>query len=122
MVMVYGPATNERIIDELRDGWEREVRFLTSVAGQGASILTLTGHGADKGVALQIACADLGIDPADVVAFGDSETDVEMFRVAGESVAMGQADDAVKAAATRVTDSNADDGVAVAIEGLLAIR
>jgi hydroxymethylpyrimidine pyrophosphatase-like HAD family hydrolase len=36
------------------------------------------------------------------------------------SFAMGQASDEVKAAATRVTASNAEDGVAVAIEEVLA--
>lgn len=119
MVMIYGPDTNARILAELAPRWGEEVRFLDSVIRGGMSVLTMTGHGADKGDALRIACADLGIDVGDVIAFGDSEADIEMFRVAGESVAMGQADDAVKAAATRVTASNADDGVALVIEALL---
>ena len=50
---------------------------------------------------------------------GDSETDIEMFKVAGASVAMGQAADAVRQAATWVTGSHGDDGVGVAIESLL---
>jgi hydroxymethylpyrimidine pyrophosphatase-like HAD family hydrolase len=53
---------------------------------------------------------------------GDSETDVEMFRVAGASVAMGQASDVVREAATWVTASHGDDGVGLAIEGLLVGR
>ena len=119
MVMIYGPETNERIVTELGPSWDTEVRFLTSMLRAGVSVLTLTGHGADKGVALRIACSELEIDPADVVAFGDSETDIELFRAAGASVAMGQADDDVKAAATSVTGTNAEDGVALAIEALL---
>lgn len=120
MIMIYGPETNARIVDELRESWSEQVRFPLSVIGNhGATVLTLTGAGADKGVALTLACGELGIAAADVVAFGDSETDIEMFRVAGASVAMGQADDAVKAAATEVTASNADDGVALAIEAIL---
>jgi hydroxymethylpyrimidine pyrophosphatase-like HAD family hydrolase len=43
-----------------------------------------------------------------------------MFRVAGGSFAMGQASDEVKAAAQAVTASNEEDGVAQAIERLLA--
>lgn len=119
MVMIFGPEVNGRILADLAPRWSEEVRFLDSVLRAGISVLTLTGHGADKGDALRIACADLGIDAADVVAFGDSEADVELFRVAGRSVAMGQASDEVKAAATRVTTSNAEDGVALVIEELL---
>jgi hydroxymethylpyrimidine pyrophosphatase-like HAD family hydrolase len=82
-------------------------------------MLTLTAAGADKGAALSVACAEIGISASDVVAFGDAEADIEMFRVAGASVAMGQASEHVKSMATAVTLSNDDDGVAVAIERLL---
>ncbi len=83
-------------------------------------MLTLTAAGADKGAALSVACADMGLDTSQVVAFGDAEADVEMFRVAGASVAMGQATDHVKSMATAVTASNDEDGVALAVERLLA--
>ncbi len=118
-VLTFGAALNARVLDELLPAWEHEVRFLTSMTAQGASVLTLTGEAAHKGVALEVACADLGIPVTAVVAIGDSETDIEMFRLAGASVAMGQASDAVKAEATWVTASNADDGVADAIERLI---
>ena len=61
----------------------------------------------------------MGISTRDVVAFGDAEADIEMFRVAGASVAMGQASDHVKSMATAVTLVNDDDGVAVAVERLV---
>ena len=54
-----------------------------------------------------------------MVAFGDAENDIEMFRVARLSVAMGQASPQVRAAATTVTADNTDDGVAIAVERLL---
>jgi hydroxymethylpyrimidine pyrophosphatase-like HAD family hydrolase len=120
VALIQGTKVNELIVSSLRDRWEDEVRFLTSLSPHGKSILTLTGAGADKGVALSVACAEVGITTAEVVAIGDGENDVEMFRVAGMSFAMGQASDEVKAAATRVTASNAEDGVAVAIEEVLA--
>ncbi len=62
----------------------------------------------------------MGLQPREVVAFGDADNDVEMFRVAGASVAMGQASDEVKAKATAVTLRNDEAGVARAIERLLA--
>ena len=77
---------------------------------------------ASKGDALKSACRHLGIDPHDVLAFGDSENDIEMFRVAGAAVAMGQADEQTKAAATYVTVRHDEAGVARAIEKLLTDR
>jgi hydroxymethylpyrimidine pyrophosphatase-like HAD family hydrolase len=119
-VLVFGDDATGVVVDALDARWLHEVRMLASMTGQGASVLTITGRGADKGRALQVACADLGIDPFEVVAIGDSETDIEMFTVAGGSVAMGQAKPAVRDAATWVTASNSDDGVGQAIEQLLA--
>jgi hydroxymethylpyrimidine pyrophosphatase-like HAD family hydrolase len=120
--LVYGDELNALVCDELLPEWKDGVRFLTSMSGRGESVLTLTSAGADKGRALQIACADLGIAMSDVVAMGDSTTDVEMFRVAGASVAMGQASPDVREAATWVTTTNTDDGVGRAIEQLLGSR
>jgi hydroxymethylpyrimidine pyrophosphatase-like HAD family hydrolase len=39
-----------------------------------------------------------------------------MFRRSGMSIAMGNADDSVKQSATHVTQSNEDEGFAVAID------
>ena len=61
----------------------------------------------------------LGITTDQVVAFGDSENDVEMFRASGAAVAMGQADDATRAAATHVTARNDEAGVAQAVRRIL---
>ena len=118
-LLVFGDDASAAVVDSLGGRWADDVRFLVSMTGRGAGVLTITGYGADKGRALRVACADLGIDPGDVVAMGDSETDIEMFRVAGGSVAMGQAKRAVQDAATWVTAANTDDGVGRAIEQLL---
>ena len=73
----------------------------------------------NKGEGLRLACRATGIAPSEVVAFGDSENDMEMLRVAGIGVAMGNADEAVKAAADRVTLSNNENGIAAALRELL---
>jgi Cof subfamily protein (haloacid dehalogenase superfamily) len=118
-VLVFGVDLSAQVIAELHGRWRDEVRFLNSMTGAGHGVLTLTASAADKGLALAVACADVGIDVADVVAMGDSETDIEMFKVAGASVAMGQAGDHVRAAATWTTAAHDDDGVGRAIERLL---
>lgn len=117
---IQGSAVNARIRAELEPRFTGRVHFFDSIGPSGKVILTLTSATASKGEALRAACSHLGITPTDVVAFGDAHNDLEMFRIAGASVAMGQAADDVKAAATTVTSRNDEDGVARAIERLLA--
>ena len=117
--MIQGRRIRQLVYETLVREWKGRVRFVTSITTQGHELLTLTATGADKGLALAAACEDLGIAAEQVVALGDAENDVELFRAAGASFAMGQASDAVKAAATAVTGTNEEDGVAMAIERVL---
>ncbi|HDS1037495.1 TPA: sugar-phosphatase [Stenotrophomonas maltophilia] len=71
---------------------------------------------AGKGPSLQKLAEHLGIDRANVMAIGDQENDLTMLQFAGTSVAMGNAIDAVKAVARFETTTNAEEGVARAIE------
>ncbi|MFE2924665.1 Cof-type HAD-IIB family hydrolase [Streptomyces goshikiensis] len=107
--------------------------FLTlarSAAGDHASItrssptalLEISGLGISKASTLELCCAERGISPAEVVAFGDMPNDVEMLRWAGTSYAMGNAHPDVIAAASGRTVANNEDGVAVVIERILAER
>ena len=73
----------------------------------------------NKGQGIRDICTVLGIAPAQVISFGDAANDIPMLREAGMGVAMGNAADAVKAAADMVTLSNNDDGIAAALEKLL---
>ena len=78
--------------------------------------LDLTHPDANKGTALHAIARWHGIDPAEVAAIGDMTNDVPMFRVAGLSVAMGNAPPAVAAEAGAQTGSNEADGWAQAID------
>ena len=73
----------------------------------------------NKGQGIRDICGVLGIDPAEVISFGDAANDIPMLCAAGMGVAMGNAAEAVKAAADMVTLSNNDDGIAAALEKLL---
>lgn len=66
----------------------------------------------NKESALRILVQYLGIHLKDVIAFGDDLNDVEMLKIAGTSVAVGNAIKEVKAVANYVTDCNDNDGVA----------
>jgi hypothetical protein len=72
-----------------------------------------------KGNALKVIAADLNIRPEEIVAFGDNHNDIGMLQFAGLGIAMGNAHEEVKSMADYVTASNAEDGVAKAIEELV---
>lgn len=78
--------------------------------------LDVTAVDANKGNALVTLAAQLGVDMAHTAAIGDGGNDVAMFREAGLSIAMGQAEESVRSQADKVTGSNLEDGVASAIE------
>ncbi|WP_341947342.1 HAD family hydrolase [Microbacterium sp. LWH11-1.2] len=87
----------------------------------GAPFVEVMAEGVTKATGLARLCAHLGIDRADVVAFGDALNDVEMLRWAGRGVAMAGAEAVVQDAADETTASNDDDGVAQVIERMLGI-
>ena len=73
----------------------------------------------NKGQGIRDICRTLGISPEEVIAFGDAANDIPMLQAAGVGVAMGNAADAVKAAADRITRTNNEDGIAAALAELL---
>ena len=77
--------------------------------------LNIVHAGADKGRALRIVCEHVGVPLAEAMAIGDAAPDLEMMRIAGVSMAMGNAPDDVKAQVDVVGPGNQDDGVAWAI-------
>jgi 5-amino-6-(5-phospho-D-ribitylamino)uracil phosphatase len=81
--------------------------------------IELNPLGISKASGLREVCSLLGIDMSQVVAMGDSLNDMTMIREAGLGVAMGNAQDVVKAEADYVTDSNEDHGVARAIREMV---
>ena len=116
---VQGRRCGARIRQELQEPFRDSVAVLDSIGPTGRVIVTLTARDATKGAALAAACGHMGLEPGSVVAFGDAENDVDMFRLAGASVAMGQADAATRSAATYVSRPNTEAGVAHAIHRLL---
>jgi Cof subfamily protein (haloacid dehalogenase superfamily) len=74
---------------------------------------------ADKGRALAAAAEHLGLELAAVAAVGDAHNDLSMLGVAGTAIAMGQADDEVRAAAHLIVPDVDAHGVAVALDALI---
>ena len=115
-VLIEAPA-EDAFLAEL-NGWRDRLTFSSAISFAGAHLLTMTAKDVDKGSALRALCTATGIDPADVVAIGDSAVDVPMFEVAGCAVAMGNATAEAREAAAMVVASVEDGGVAEAIERL----
>ena len=76
----------------------------------------------DKGRFVAWMSAHLAIPPERIATFGDAGNDRPMFAQSGFSVAMGNAEADVKAAARHVTGANDADGVAHAIDNLILNR
>ena len=89
-----------------------------SIGPHGLPVTIISAKAASKGRALETLCEYLGRSTNDVIAFGDSRGDLDLFAAAGTSVAMGQAPSDVKAAADHVTTTNIEAGVATFLRGL----
>ena len=87
--------------------------------GEVAHILECFDARADKWNAVRHLADSRGIDHARIAAVGDQVNDVTMIEGAGCGIAMGNAIEAVRRVAEHVTDSNADGGVARAIDMIL---
>jgi hydroxymethylpyrimidine pyrophosphatase-like HAD family hydrolase len=81
--------------------------------------LDLAPAGVSKASALEQVRQTLGVDRLATMAVGDGRNDLEMFSWAARSVAMGNSEPDVKAAADEVTEGVEADGVAAVLRGLL---
>jgi len=78
----------------------------------------INSSGIDKGTGFSKIMEKFSILKEDVIAIGDSATDIPLFKVAKTSVALGNASDDVKSEATMTVSANAGDGVLEALDKL----
>jgi Cof subfamily protein (haloacid dehalogenase superfamily) len=92
----------------------------TTHSAPSVPMLELSLPGVNKAVTLAEYAGSLGIDAADVVAFGDMPNDIEMLRWAGHGYAMASGHpEAIRAAGQQAPHFD-DDGVAQILEARLA--
>ncbi|MBV9008835.1 MAG: HAD family phosphatase [Verrucomicrobia bacterium] len=89
---------------------------LVSAARSQPYYLDVTHPLANKGEVVLALSRMLNVTPGEIATIGDMPNDVLMFQKSALSIAMGQANDDVKRAATFVTSSSEDEGFANAIE------
>lgn len=78
----------------------------------------INSPGIDKGRGFSEIMKKLSILRDDVIAIGDSATDIPLFKVAKTSIALGNASEQVKSEATMVTGAKTGDGVLEALDKL----
>ena len=78
----------------------------------------INSKGIDKGSGFSELMNKLNLVQDDVIAIGDSATDIPLFKVAKTSVALGNASDFVRSEATMCVSASSGDGVLEALDKL----
>ena len=77
--------------------------------------IEIVANGVDKGSGVKFFAQKFGYDIKNIMCIGDEENDESMLKVAGFSVAMGNANNNMKKIADFITDTNDNDGISKAI-------
>ncbi|UVO51562.1 Cof-type HAD-IIB family hydrolase [Sphingomonas sp. SUN019] len=112
-------SDDERQLRQLAERVGVQFRDLATIMQSQTYYLDVTALGADKGAGLGALSDAFCVHFANIAAIGDQANDLPMLKLAGRSIAMGNAPDAVKAVAHDVTRGNDEDGVAHAIDTLI---
>jgi hydroxymethylpyrimidine pyrophosphatase-like HAD family hydrolase len=91
-----------------------------AVTQAGLGFVEICPPGVDKATGLAVVAGLLGVDPAEVLVFGDMPNDIPMFKWAGwRRIAVETAHPALMALADEITSSAERDGVAYYLDNLL---
>lgn len=123
-LMFCGPiARMKQALAQLASGGfaSRITVLRTEYEHRDLSIVDVLNQGCSKGHALERWAAHRGLAREQVMAIGDNYNDVEMLEFAGRPVIMGNAVPELKQNGWAVTLSNAESGVAAAVEEALAL-
>jgi Cof subfamily protein (haloacid dehalogenase superfamily) len=93
-----------------------QLREKVSASRSKPRFLDVTAHGYHKGSVVEHLAEVFTVSKDEIAVIGDGPNDIEMFRQAGTSIAMGQGVEEVINAATFVTSSNDDEGWSRGIE------
>jgi Cof subfamily protein (haloacid dehalogenase superfamily) len=105
----------EAVAHASRAAQEQFGNHVTAAASQ-PYYLDVTHPDANKGSVAKFLAKRYEVSPDEIVTIGDMPNDILMFAHSGLSIAMGNADPQVKRAARRVTESNENEGFAIAVE------
>ena len=115
MSMVVGEERLDSVLQEVNDLFDGRVRAVSS----GYGCIDILQDGIHKAWGLVELLNRWNLKPEQIMAFGDSENDIEMLELAGISYAMENAEEAVKRVATKVAPANSQAGVYQVLENWL---
>jgi Cof subfamily protein (haloacid dehalogenase superfamily) len=113
---IVGVSDKHDFLEECEIELARLLGSAATVVRSQLYYLDITDRLANKGAGLLELARLLGVPPAEVAVIGDGSNDVTMFEQSGLSIAMGNAQPAVREKADFVTASNSEEGFAMAIE------
>ncbi len=94
---------------------EKDASVIKSTEVGGESFWEIFGPGCSKAIALEFLLDHFGVSRDEVMFIGDGYNDVEVLKIVGYPVVMGNAPDDVKKYAKYITSDNDSGGVAEAI-------
>jgi Cof subfamily protein (haloacid dehalogenase superfamily) len=109
-------ANENNIYAELAERFSHRVKVIVT---DNQKLVQIMNASVSKAAALHNVLQRRGFDPARIMVFGDDYNDLELFELCGFPVAMGNAIDELKQRAAHMTETNDQDGVAIALETLL---
>ena len=115
MSLVVGEDRTEQVQEDFNQVFNGYVQAVSS----GYGCLDIIQDGIHKAWALQELLKRWNIKSEEIMAFGDSENDVEMLELAGIAYAMENADEKAKAVATEIAPANSEGGVYQVLENWL---
>jgi hypothetical protein len=116
---IVGASSDAALLQRCEAAMQQAVGTTATAIRSQTYYLDVTPPGHDKGTFVEAMAKRLGISTDAIVTIGDMQNDLAMFAKSGTSFAMGNATDDVKKHATRVTETNENDGFAKAIERVL---
>lgn len=109
-------SDDEEALIGLENHWKKRLDGVLDAFRSEPYFLEVVPQFIDKGNTLGVLMTKLSVSPEEVIAIGDGVCDVTMLQLAGVGVAMGNAEDSVKACVDKTTLTNEEEGVAVAVE------
>jgi Cof subfamily protein (haloacid dehalogenase superfamily) len=116
---IVGSSADAALLQRCEVAMQRALGADATAVRSQSYYLDVTPPGCDKGTFVQAIAKRRGISTDAVATIGDMQNDLAMFRNSGVSIAMGNATDDVKKAATHVTASNENEGFAGAVDIVL---
>jgi Cof subfamily protein (haloacid dehalogenase superfamily) len=118
--MFCGPVADMQRVLRVLESCGLPITVLrTEYPGRDLSIVDVLNAGCSKGHALERWANYRGITRDQVMAVGDNYNDIEMLEFAGHPFIMGNASKELRSRGWKLTRSNAESGVAAAIEHVL---